>query len=135
MFFILCRFMWKSKTLSLSSFYYYWRLKLTLYNINYDLFSYKTLWSNVTVALNIPPWWKVTRSLSFGGHLLIDFKWQKNDDKNKGNRSRLTGNTGKPSGGLQRGNTWKKKGLIISCPFMPKCQAALSVAAGDFQLL
>lgn len=52
---------------SLPSFYYYWRLKLTHYNKNYDLFSCKTLWRNVMLALNIPPWWKVTRSLSFRG--------------------------------------------------------------------
>lgn len=59
----------------------------------------------------------------------------RNDDKDKGGRSSLTGNAGKAHGTLQRGRTWKKKVLIISCPFLPKCRAALSVAVGDFQLL
>lgn len=70
--------------------------------------------------------------------LFTDLKWQRNDGKNKGSkeqRSSLTGNTGKPLRFLQRRSTWKKKVLVISCPFLPKCQAALSVAVGDFQLL
>lgn len=29
---------------------------------------------------------------------------------------------------------WKKKVLAKSCPFLPKCQAALSVTAGDLHL-
>lgn len=64
----------------------------------------------------------------------MGLKGQRRDDKDKRSRTSLTGNAGKPLGFLQKGSTWKKKVLIKSCPFLPKCQAALSVTAGDLHL-